>query len=393
MNNRYLKEAKVLLVLAIVVFTIKTSLAEIYVVPTGSMENNIFPGDMIVGNKFIYGMRTPTWLGVPFTRIGFDIPWYRLPKFKNVQTRDIVIFEFPRDKFQKYVKRCIGLPGDTIRIDSGRIYIDDIYFDEPINSKRENNTWTSVYMGPNENFIRPDKKVFLPEQVYIDNDNVIKTYTDNYLYSYFAGNYDNIDEFIVPFKGMNLNLESNKSYKEWVHTITMLLMEGKEVRIQIPLIDNHKESKTWTFTLLDQESVLNVEGILFKKIGEFFFGKEKLLASDKALQRIKKIKMYKDRNYSKYLINPWDVTYGNGMLMDILQNPNILSSITVDGENILDLSDYELKLDYYFMVGDNRHNSFDSRFWGFVPETHILGNPNFSLINFAKRKLLMQAVK
>ena len=103
--------------------------------------------------------------------------------------------------------------------------------------------------------------------------------------------------------------------------------------------------------------------------------------------------MYKDRNYSKYLINPWDVTYGNGMLMDILQNPNILSSITVDGENILDLSDYELKLDYYFMVGDNRHNSFDSRFWGFVPETHILGNPNFSLINFAKRKLLMQAVK
>ena len=46
MNNRYLKEAKVLLVLAIVVFTIKTSLAEIYVVPTGSMENNIFPGDM-----------------------------------------------------------------------------------------------------------------------------------------------------------------------------------------------------------------------------------------------------------------------------------------------------------------------------------------------------------
>ena len=85
MNNNFLKELKILIVLAVVVFTIKASLAEVYVVPTGSMEDNIYPGDMIIGNKFIYGMRTPTWLGIPFTRFGFDIPWYRLSEFKKIQ--------------------------------------------------------------------------------------------------------------------------------------------------------------------------------------------------------------------------------------------------------------------------------------------------------------------
>ena len=123
MKKINLKEIKELFILILIAFTIKTCLIEIYIVPTGSMERTILVGDMLFGNKFVYGMKTPTWIGIPYTRIGFDIPYYRFPNFKEVENDDVVIFEFPRDPFQKYVKRCIGVPGDKIKIDEGNVYV------------------------------------------------------------------------------------------------------------------------------------------------------------------------------------------------------------------------------------------------------------------------------
>ena len=83
-KRKKLKEIKEFLILIIIALTIKTCLIEIYVVPTGSMEKTILIGDMLIGNKFIYGMKTPTWIGIPYTRIGFDIPWARFPNFEKV---------------------------------------------------------------------------------------------------------------------------------------------------------------------------------------------------------------------------------------------------------------------------------------------------------------------
>ena len=103
MLKKFFTEIRALIILVIVAFTVKTTLVEIYVVPTGSMENTILTGDMLIGNKFIYGMRTPTWIGLPWSRIGFNIPWFRLPQFKKIDNGDVTIFEFPRDPFQKYV--------------------------------------------------------------------------------------------------------------------------------------------------------------------------------------------------------------------------------------------------------------------------------------------------
>ena len=124
-SKKKIKEIKGLITLIIVAFTIKTCLLEIYVVPTGSMEKTILIGDVLIGNKFIYGMKTPTWIGIPYTRYGFDIPWYRLPEFREIKNGDVTIFEFPRDPFQKYVKRCIGLAGDVVSINEGNIYVNN----------------------------------------------------------------------------------------------------------------------------------------------------------------------------------------------------------------------------------------------------------------------------
>ena len=91
--KKFLEELRVLIILVIIAFTIKSTLVEIYVVPTGSMEDTILTGDMLIGNKFIYGMRTPIWIGIPYTRTGFNIPWFRLPAFKEVESGDVTIFE------------------------------------------------------------------------------------------------------------------------------------------------------------------------------------------------------------------------------------------------------------------------------------------------------------
>ena len=80
LSKKKIKEIKEIFILIIIAFTIKTCLIEIYVVPTGSMEKTILIGDMLFGNKFIYGMKTPSWIGIPYSRIGFDIPWYRFPE-------------------------------------------------------------------------------------------------------------------------------------------------------------------------------------------------------------------------------------------------------------------------------------------------------------------------
>ena len=90
-------------------------------------------------------MKTPTWLGIPYTRIGFDIPWARFPKFKEVENGDIVIFEYPRDPFQKYVKRCIGIPKDSIKLEKGDIFINNEKMEFPDNGNK-----TRRYINPSD---------------------------------------------------------------------------------------------------------------------------------------------------------------------------------------------------------------------------------------------------
>ena len=95
---------------------LKVTLIEAYIVPTGSMEKTIMIGDFLIGNRFVYGMRTPDWIGIPYTDIGFDIPYFRFPKFREPKQGDIIIFKYPRDPHLKNVKRCIAEPGDTLHI-------------------------------------------------------------------------------------------------------------------------------------------------------------------------------------------------------------------------------------------------------------------------------------
>ena len=308
--NKFLNEIKSLIVLIAVIFTIKSTLVEIYIVPTGSMEDTILTGDMLIGNKFIYGMRTPTWIGLPWSRIGFDIPWFRLPKFKEVKNGDVTIFEYPRDPFQKYVKRCIGIPQDSIFIRSGIIVIN----------------------GDTMHF--PEKGKYVKGYTYGEEKK-------EKLYSYFSGNRDNLNSFIVPYKGMAIDFSG---IVDWETIITLLLQDGNDVKLG---------SKT--FTMIDPQEVARTKGFLKNKILRLFTSSNKAAMREQRerVQYINKLnRIYKQKD----LINPWYINYGRG------NNDYLLDNITLNGKNIKELPPYILQHDYYFFMGDNRDSSYDSRF-------------------------------
>ena len=490
--RKWLKDSQVLVILIIVALTIKSSLIEIYVVPTGSMEDEILVGDLMIGNKFTYGMRTPNWIGIPYTRYGFYIPTLRLPKFKEIENGDVAMFEFPRDPFQKYVKRCIGIAGDSISILLGDIYVNkklmpfpnkakyitfgegdldgdgkiiDIidgksYYDRGdlklINSDNQmrlnvafnkinflNNGHAKKYNSFNKKDVvlfNKDYQLnpFKSDYLYKSNEEIASIqsqFINNQIYPYFSGNNDNLDEFIVPYKGMNINIDQwFKNKNEWISLITLLVQDGNNVTLD-----------GFTYIMEDPESIAQITGILRYKL---FPNDEKRIKNYHKIKGDLKIK-----NKNNKTDNPWYIydnpilnkinKYSNMLSIDLNQdsvidsndlvnssiwdsfisshNPNDLAEIlnnqyrgneivfsldyyksfaddyiydnlNVNGIPLNQLKSYKVKHDYYMFIGDNRDNSYDSRIWGFVPDYQILGTPLLSLVNISKFKLRIKTI-
>ena len=108
----------------IIVFVIRVAVVEAYRIPTGSMENTLLVGDFLLVNKFVYGIRTPDWLGIPFTQIGFSIPYTRLPALDDVDQGDVVVFRYPLDQRVNYIKRAVAVGGQTVQIKNKQLYVD-----------------------------------------------------------------------------------------------------------------------------------------------------------------------------------------------------------------------------------------------------------------------------
>ncbi|MDD5557864.1 MAG: signal peptidase I [bacterium] len=165
--------AEAFLFAIIIALLLRTFVIQLFKIPTGSMEPTLLGaqnhgfGDHIVVNKFIYGPQTLDWIGIPWTDWGFEIPTWRFERIalRRPERGDIVVFRFPyayscRDcqhdfnigpdgerrcpvcgsrrveyQHKDFVKRCIGLPGETVEIRDGRIYIDDEPVDHPVISR------------------------------------------------------------------------------------------------------------------------------------------------------------------------------------------------------------------------------------------------------------------
>tara|TARA_B100001113_G_scaffold345210_1_gene334541 strand:- start:15 stop:989 length:975 start_codon:yes stop_codon:yes gene_type:complete len=299
--NNFIKEIKSLSILILAILFLKETVVELYIVPTGSMEKNILRGDMLIGSRYIYGMKVPQKIWVPFTAISIPtfLPDYRFPAFKDVERGDVVVFEYPRDNVYKYVKRCIGLPGDTVRINNRNVFVND------------------------EEYLLPDGGQFLSENPASEN------YIDENIFMNL-GNKDNLKELIIPKRGDTYKINEDMN---WELIIPILLFEGNKVE----LVFNDQKL---TFTNEDPYD-------LYRRTGN----------------RAVFDNFVPQPNASQ--INPW---------MSLMKK-EYLKYLKVNDLSIDDIDTYTLKQNYYWMMGDNRDNSEDSRFWGFVPESHILGQP------------------
>ncbi|MCK9429991.1 MAG: signal peptidase I [Candidatus Omnitrophica bacterium] len=116
-----------------------------YKIPTGSMRMTLQEGDLIFVNKFIYGAK------VPLTN--FYLPALRQPK-----RGDVIVFVYPEDKKKDFIKRLVGLPGETVEIKGGSIYINDQPANDPI--------FKQIYYYNRGEFSAEGQKIVVPADSY-----------------------------------------------------------------------------------------------------------------------------------------------------------------------------------------------------------------------------------
>ena len=120
-----------LFVALIAALIIRQFIVQAYRIPTSSMEDTLLIGDFLLVNKFNYGMRTPDWIGIPYTDLGVSIPWVRIPGFKTPQPNDVVIFRYPLDQSLDYIKRCVAVGGQTLEVRDKEVFVDGTAFPRP----------------------------------------------------------------------------------------------------------------------------------------------------------------------------------------------------------------------------------------------------------------------
>lgn len=124
---------------------IRAFVVQAFKIPTGSMRMTLVEGDLILVNKFIYGAK------VPFTD-------FRLPEIRDPKRGDVVVFVYPEDRKKDFIKRLVGLPGETIEIKGGSIYINDRVAEEAI--------FRQIYYYNRGEYSAEGQKIVVPKDCY-----------------------------------------------------------------------------------------------------------------------------------------------------------------------------------------------------------------------------------
>jgi signal peptidase I len=348
---------------------IRLFIFEMYTIPTSSMEKSLLVGDFLLVSKIAYGPKVPnTPLSFPFVHHTLPLtkytpsflewiklPYYRFPGFETIKHGDVVVFNYPDgdtvalkvqddsyyrlvreygwkrvnsepetfgeimsrpvDKRENYIKRCIGLPGDTLRIIDQQVYLNKIPQTTPLRAQ-------TTYR------VRTDGNRF-NSKLLSDLD---------------------ITEDISP---------AGEDGTFFV-TLTKSSAAKMEQMPFVQLVEKEVDPKEWSRDIFPYDSTYKWNRDNFGPLWIPKAGVTVALSS-------KNICLYK-RIISNYENN----------------------KLVIKGDKIYindkEAKSYTFKMDYYWMMGDNRHNSADSRYWGFVPIDHIVGKASYVWLSLDKNK-------
>lgn len=364
-----------LIIAVILAIFIRTFFVEAYTIPTSSMEKTLEVGDYIFVSKLRFGPRLPmTPITIPFTHnvmpftrnknsfvTWVTFPYKRLKGMSRIRNFQVVVFNFPEgdtivenimdksyyqmlrqygnpyvknnykllyrpvDKRDNYIKRVIGLPGDTVHIIHGRSFV--------------NNKPEPLSLGSQYNYSIKARGTAA--------DTIIFNKLDVSLYDVNYNTYNSI--YSLPL--------TRKSYH----------------------------------TLLDSGYF---KAIVRYENSDPFSSNSQIFPFDKRYY-------WTEDNFGPIVIPKKDVT----VTLSTENLPLYRRIISVYEKNTLSIENdsifingkysdsYTFKMNYYFMLGDNRHNSNDSRYWGFVPEDHIIGKATMVWLSIDKNKRLFHNIR
>ena len=366
------------IIFAVVVVTfINTFFFQAFKIPSSSMESSLYTGDHLFVSKLAYGPKLPqTPLTIPFTHnviagkesysTLIQNDYKRLKGFGQVEIGDYVVFGFPHgdtilvrepasdyymyertygrdytlkhfgpvkarptDKKDHYVKRCVAVAGDTLEIRDGQVYV---------NSEAQEvwpgvqNSYKVVTTGQRINSVNLDKLGLNLRELWYHPD-------------------------LPGYPQMPLTAEMLEKIKGYSNVVSVT-----------------QNIDVWPADYPDSELTIFPFNSAYKWTRDNF-GPLWIPQKDVTVElTIENLPLYK-RIITAYEGNELDVKDGK---------------IFINGE---EAQSYTFKQDYYFMMGDNRHNSLDSRYWGFVPEDHIVGKPALIWLSIDGNKKFPQNIR
>ena len=425
-NNPYKKSAAREWVEAVVfaVFAaafIRMFLIEAYVIPTSSMEGSLLVGDFLFVSKASYGIRPPqTVMMVPLlhNRIpGINresylekpkLPYYRFPALRELKRNDAVVFNYPEgdsvyvfpertwsvhdfrrgqvaqasplrasqisqgqaplvtrpmDKKDHYIKRCIGLPGDTLQIINREVIINGekaenpekvqfLYHVQSPNASLNTTNFRSWGISDEDRFRQDNESnsqlIFLnaeqAEKIKAMDPAIKLGATKEYIVN---APRDYSPTRFTEYGIDNMNFRGNDARGNYHFWLTD--EQFQQIRTDTNLVvkkDNSSEGR------LFPHDPANYPGWTVDDYGPIYIPQKGTTIKIGP----KNIAFYR-RIIGVYEGNELRETDGK---------------IYINGEAT---DSYTFQMNYYWMMGDNRHNSEDARVWGFVPENHIVGKP------------------